>query len=134
MTSTTCEAGPRLEALRRAQGVAVLPLSKATNIPREALTKFLKGEGDLKFSRVMIVARELGAPKGWLDGSTNELTSVEAICALPDEEAIRDASGRVFTRKVEGSPTTNPNWIYWEHAGEKFHASQINFPAVRIAA
>ena len=109
-------------------------MSRATSIPRESLAKFFKGEADLKFSRVMTIARELHAPKGWLDGSTVELTSVEAICALPHNESIRDASGRVFTRRVEGPTTTNPNWIYWEHNGEKFHANQITFPAMRVAA
>jgi len=66
--SSTTEVGPRLDTIRRVQGVAVLPLSKTTGVPRDALSKFFKGERDLPFSRVMTIPHELKAPAAsWMD-------------------------------------------------------------------
>ena len=65
--SSTAEAARRLNLIRRVQGVAVLPLSKATGIPRVTLSRFLNGQGDMAFSRVLVLANELQAPASWLD-------------------------------------------------------------------
>ena len=66
MVTQTEAIAHRVDADRRAQGVAVLPLSEATGIPRTTLTRFLAGKGDLKVSHIYLIARELKAnPASW---------------------------------------------------------------------
>ena len=60
VTSTTTVAA-RANQARRELGVAILPLSEATGIPRTTLTRFLSGKGDLPFTSVLRLARELKA-------------------------------------------------------------------------
>lgn len=49
----------RVDDERKTVGMAVLPLSVATGIPRTTLTRFLAGKGDLEVSRIFVLARAL---------------------------------------------------------------------------
>ena len=59
MDTTTAAVAHRVDAARRAQGVAVLPLSDATGIPRTTLTRQLAGLAEFKVSDLMRISRHL---------------------------------------------------------------------------
>ncbi|WP_166790569.1 helix-turn-helix domain-containing protein [Cryobacterium tagatosivorans] len=52
----------RMEAARLSAGVALLPLAKATGIPRTTLRRHLAGLSDFKVSNVMKIAEHLNIP------------------------------------------------------------------------
>jgi len=49
----------RVDAARREQGVAILPLSDATGIPRTTLSRQLAGLAEFKVSDLMRISRHL---------------------------------------------------------------------------
>ena len=70
MVTTTKAVAAKADRLRREQGVAILPLSEATGIPRTTLTRFLSGKGDMPFTSVLRLAHELKAnAASWIDES-----------------------------------------------------------------
>jgi len=78
VTSTTTVAAKANQA-RREQGVAILPLSEATGIPRTTLTRFLNNSEDISVSRLIKLAHELKVnPASWLDAPAETPAEVAA--------------------------------------------------------
>lgn len=79
MVTTTKTVAAKANQARREQGVAILPLSEATGIPRTTLTRFLSGKGDMPFTSVLKLAHELKADAAsWITEDTSQPAEVAA--------------------------------------------------------
>jgi len=68
MDTITATLAKRVDADRRAQGVAVLPLSTATGIPRTTLIRQLAGQSDISAPDLLRLAKHLNASvSDWLE-------------------------------------------------------------------
>jgi transcriptional regulator with XRE-family HTH domain len=75
MDTITATLAKRVEAARRDQGVAILPLSIATGIARTTLSRQLKGRSEFSAPDLVLIARHLGVPvEDWI----NDLGQVAA--------------------------------------------------------
>jgi hypothetical protein len=57
------------------------------------------------------------------------IATTKELCALPELARITAADGKRYQKFCDGKPTENPNWIFWEHGGGKYHTDEIALPA-----
>lgn len=61
MDTPTTTIAKRVDAARKEQGVAILPLSEATGIPYTTLHRMLTGKSEFRISDLFSIAHELNA-------------------------------------------------------------------------
>lgn len=82
MDTTTAAVALRANEARRAQGVAILPLSKAVGVSPSTLNRLFSGKSEYNVSTLIRVAKALNADAGtWINEASTPRDNAAEVAA-----------------------------------------------------